>query len=86
MEDWGHQAASRAQAKYKVSANPMRDNTPSDEHQGPQPPLPGKASTMGSLASRTSWRTPSGAGYSAQTGKSTLFDEPTSTAQVPREG
>lgn len=85
MEDWGHQAASRAQAKYKVSATPMKDVTPSDEYAGPQAPLPGKASTMGSLASRTAWKSPAGAGYSSQTSKSTLFDEPTSTAQVPRE-
>lgn len=85
MEEYGHQAASRAQQKYRVSANPMRDATPSDEYAGPPGPLPGKASTMGSLASRTAWKSPSGTGYSAQTSKSTLFDEPTSTAQVPRE-
>jgi hypothetical protein len=85
MEEWGHQAASRAQQKYKVSATPMKDVTPSDEYAGPAAPLPGKASTMGSLASRTAWKSPSGPGYSSQTSKSTLFDEPTSTAQVPRE-
>jgi hypothetical protein len=86
MEDWTHRAASKAQSKYRVNTNPASSATPKDEYAGPDSPLPGKSSTMGSVAQRISWRTPAGVGYSAQSRSSTLFDEPTSTSQVPREG
>jgi hypothetical protein len=84
MQEWGHQAASRAQRKYGVKS--PTDVIPQDPHEGPGTPLSGKASTMGSLNQRLAWKTPSGVGYSAATKGSTLFDTPSSPAQVPKEG
>ena len=87
METFAHRAASRAQTKYGVNPNPTQsvpqernDFEPSDT------PLSAKASTMGSVAQRTAWRTPSGAAYSAQSRKSTLFDEDSSqVSKMARE-
>lgn len=87
MDSFAHRAASRAQAKYGINPNPTRsvpqDNPSFDVH---DIPLSAKASTMGSVAQRTAWRTPAGAAYSAQSRKSTLFDEDASSvAQVARD-
>lgn len=87
MEDFAHRAVSRAQRKYGVNPSPLAsvpqdrsDFDPSDT------PLSHKASTMGSVAQRTAWRTPKGAAYSAQSRKSTLFDEDAGgVSQVSRD-
>jgi hypothetical protein len=73
VEDFAHRAASRAQSKYGV--NPATAGVPKDNFEGPDTPLSGKKSTMSSVGQRTAWRTPAGAAYSAQSRKSTLFDE-----------
>lgn len=86
MEDWGNRASSAAQRKYGVDSNPASSSTPTDPYTGPDSPLPGKKSTMGSIGSRIAWRVPSGAAFSSQSRTSTLFDEPSEVSQVPREG
>lgn len=83
MEEWGHQAASRAQRKYGVSEPTSAIDR--DPYEGPPTPVPHKKSTMGSLQSRLAWRTPAGVAYSSATKGSTLFDEPTQVSTVPRE-
>jgi hypothetical protein len=87
MESFAHRAASRAQAKYGINPNPTRsvpqEGSDFDAH---DIPLSAKASTMGSVAQRTAWRTPAGAAYSAQSRKSTLFDEDASSvARISRD-
>ena len=63
-----------AQRKYGVNLNPT-EGIGQERVEADDTPLSGKASTMGSVAQRTAWRTPTGASYSAQSRKSTLFDE-----------
>lgn len=84
MEEFAHRAASRAQRKYGV--NPATAGVPRDDFEGPEAPLAAKASTMSSVSQRTAWRTPKGAAYSAQSRKSTLFDDDApSVSQVARD-
>jgi len=85
MEDFAHRATSRAQRKYGM--NPATAGIPRDDFEGPDAPLSAKKSTMGSVAQRTAWRTPAGAAYSAQSRKSTLFDEDDSSgvSKIARE-
>jgi hypothetical protein len=88
MEDFAHRAVSRAQRKYGVNPTPTA-SVPQDQgnFSSGDTPLSHKASSMGSVAQRTAWRTPAGASYSAQSRKSTLFDEDaTGPAQMSREG
>lgn len=87
METFAHRAASRAQRKYGINPNPTtsvpQDRDDFDVH---DTPLSHKSSTMGSVAQRTAWRTPAGAAYSAQSRKSTLFDEDAAgVAQIARD-
>jgi hypothetical protein len=73
VEDFAHRAVSRAQRKFGA-VSPM-GLIPKDDYDGPPTPLSHKSSTMGSVAQRTAWRTPSGVALSAQSRKSTLFDD-----------
>lgn len=72
------------QQKYKLSPSPAEKYGEYGEVL--DTPLTGKKGTFGSLGQRISWKTPSGAAYSAQTSKSTLFDEPSTPAQIPQMG
>lgn len=82
MSAYGSQ--SRVQQKYKISSNPAEKLGEFGEMQ--DTPLSAKSGTMGSLGQRISWKTPAGASYSSQTRTSTLFDEPSSPAQIPQMG
>jgi hypothetical protein len=79
----GHPASSMAQ-RYNVKPDPMEGVSGMHNYAGPDIPLPGKASTMGSVSQRIAWRTPSGAALSSQSRSSTLFDDQSSMAQMPR--
>lgn len=74
MEDYAHKVASRAQKYLRGNNNPI-SSTQQDYGITADEPLSAKASTMGSVNQRTAWRTPKGASYSAQSRKSTLFDD-----------
>lgn len=80
MSAYGSQ--SRVQQKYKIQSNPAEKL--GDFGAVEESPLAGKSGTMGSLGQRVSWKTPEGAAYSSQTRTSTLFDQPSSPAQIPQ--
>jgi hypothetical protein len=63
-----------AEKKYGLKLSP---SAPANTDQGitEEAPLASKASTQGSVQQKTAWKTPEGAAYSAQSRKSTLFDE-----------
>jgi hypothetical protein len=63
-----------ASKKYGLNLAPT-DSVPQEHSEAQDTPLAGKASTMGSVAQKTAWKTPEGAAYSAESRKSTLFDE-----------
>jgi hypothetical protein len=79
----GHPASSMAQ-RYNVKPDPMEGVSGMHNYDGPDIPLPQKPSTTGSVNQRIAWRTPSGAAQSAQSMGSTLFDVPSTAAQMPR--
>ena len=79
----GHSASSAAQ-HYGVKPDPMEGISGMHRHSGPDIPLPQKPSTTGSVNQRIASRSPSGAALSSQSMGSTLFDQPSSAAQMPR--
>ena len=80
----GHSAASMAQTRYSVRADAMDGVKGMQNYAGPDTPVPHKAGTVGSVNQRIVWRSPEGAGLSAQSMGSTLFDNQSSAAQMPR--
>lgn len=79
-----HPASSMAQ-HYNVKPDPMEGVSGMHQYSGPEIPLPQKQSTIGSVNQRIAWRSPSGASMSSQNIGSTLFDQPTTVAQMPRQ-
>lgn len=79
-----HAASSLAQTRYGVRADAMEGVAGMQNYAGPDTPVPHKAGTMGSVNQRIVWRSPEGAGLSAQSMGSTLFDNQSSPAQMPK--
>ena len=77
--------ANRAQMRFGTKTNPMKES-PQEVAPNMENPLVHKASTMGSLQNRIAWKTPAGASYTTKTRTSTLFEEPSTPFEAPRQG